>query len=82
VDTSVDALPSWPTDRGYAAEGWWTTGSVGMRGHVGAHHLPSTYLNAVLHAGLEFESFIDPAADLPRVLIIQGRRPRQGTHLQ
>ena len=25
-DASVDALPSWPPDRGYAAEGWWTTG--------------------------------------------------------
>src|SRR5829696_506540 len=23
-DASVDALPSWPPDRGYAAEGWWT----------------------------------------------------------
>jgi len=36
----------------------------------------STFLNAVLHAGLEFESFIEPPADLPRVLNIQGRRPR------
>ena len=57
--------------------------SVGVRGHVGSHHrMLSTYLNAVLYAGLEFESFIEPAPDLPRVLIIQGRRPRQGTHLQ
>lgn len=51
--------------------------SVGVRGHVGSHHrMLSTYLNAVLYAGLEFESFIEPAPDLPRVLIIQGRRPR------
>jgi hypothetical protein len=42
----------------------------------------STYLNAVLHAGLEFEFFVEPAADLPRVLIIQGRRPRQARHIQ
>ena len=76
-NASVDALSSWPPDRGYAAEGWWTTGSVGVRGHVGAHHrMLSTYLNAVLYSGLQFESFIEAAADLPRVLIIQGRRPR------
>jgi 2-polyprenyl-3-methyl-5-hydroxy-6-metoxy-1,4-benzoquinol methylase len=75
-DASTNTLPSWPPDRGYAAEGWWTTGSVGVRGRVGAHHRTlSTYLNAVLHAELEFEAFTEPAVDLPRVLIIQGRRP-------
>lgn len=81
-DAGVDALPSWPPARGYAAEGWWTTGSAGVRGHVGAHHRTlSTYLNAVLGAGLDFDSFTEPAADLPRTLIIQGRL-RQGTHLR
>lgn len=81
-DASVGALPSWPPDRGYAAEGWWTTGSVGVRGHVGAHHRTlSTYLNAVLDAGLQFESFTEPAADLPRTLIIEGR-PRRATRLR
>ena len=81
-DAGVDALPSWPPARGYAAEGWWTTGSAGVRGHVGAHHRTlSTYLNAVLRAGLDFDSFTEPAADLPRTLIIQGRL-RQRTHLR
>ncbi len=75
-DPDVGSLSSWPPDHGYATEGWWTTGSDGVRGHVGAHHrMLSTYLNAVLQAGLEFTAFTEPPADVPRTLIIQGRRP-------
>jgi len=71
-----DALPSWPPQRGYGAEGWWTTESTGVRGHVGANHRQlSTYLNAILATGLEFTGFIEPDPALPRILVIDGRRP-------
>jgi len=53
--------PSWPPDRGYSAEGWWTTNGTGVRGHVGAHHrMLSTYLNAVVRAGFDCEAFAEP----------------------
>lgn len=69
-------LPSWPPDRGYAAEGWWTTEQTGVRGHVGANHrMLSTYLNAVLGAGLEFVNFAEAGDDLPRRLLVHCRRP-------
>lgn len=46
-------LPSWPPEHGYSWEGWWSTNSDGVRGHVGAYHRTlSTYLNAVIRAGL------------------------------
>jgi SAM-dependent methyltransferase len=70
-------LPSWPPDRGYSSEGWWNTNGDGVRGHAGAHHrMLSTYLNAVLRAGLEFEEFAEPESSVPRYLIARGRRPR------
>ena len=62
--------------KGYAAEGWWTTNSTGVRGHVGAHHrMLSTYLNAALQAGFEFTAFAEADGDLPRILIAQCRKP-------
>lgn len=71
-----DGLSSWPPDSGYGTEGWWTTHSTGVRGHVGAFHRKlSTYLNAILAAGLEFTRFTEPDPALPRVLVIDGRRP-------
>jgi SAM-dependent methyltransferase len=71
-----DALPSWPPDAGYAREGWWTTESTGVRGHVGAQHRKlSTYVNAVLRGGLEITAFDEPDPDLPRILIVSCRRP-------
>jgi 2-polyprenyl-3-methyl-5-hydroxy-6-metoxy-1,4-benzoquinol methylase len=70
--------PSWP-DGGYSSEGWWTTGEEGVRGHVGAHHrMLSTYLNAVIRAGLIFDQFIEPAGTLP-TLIIADCRPAART---
>ena len=75
-DPRTDTLPSWPPDKGYAAEGWWTTNSTGVRGHVGAHHrMLSTYLNAVLEAGFTFTAFAEADSELPRILIVQGRKP-------
>jgi 2-polyprenyl-3-methyl-5-hydroxy-6-metoxy-1,4-benzoquinol methylase len=73
---SDGALSSWPPDQGYSAEGWWTTQSTGMRGHVGAYHrMLSTYLNAVIRAGLVFTAFTEPDPGLPRILIVDCRRP-------
>ncbi|ACQ81907.1 Methyltransferase type 11 [Beutenbergia cavernae DSM 12333] len=70
-----DTLPSWPPDRGYAAEGWWTTGRSGVRGHVGANHrMLSTYLNAVLAAGFELVAVGEEAGELPRIFWARGRR--------
>lgn len=75
-DGASDTLSSWPPDRGYSAEGWWTTRGAGVRGRVGANHrMLSTYLNAVLHAGLEFEEFAEPPTTLPRLLVARCRRP-------
>jgi SAM-dependent methyltransferase len=70
-----EQLSSWPPDRGYAAEGWWTTHGDGVRGRVGANHrMLSTYLNATRRAGFELEEFGEPAAQVPRFFIVRGRR--------
>jgi len=72
----ADTLPSWSPQGGYGSEGWWTTASIGIRGHVGANHRKlSTYLNALLAAGLELTSFSEPDPLIPRILVIDGRRP-------
>ncbi len=69
-------LSSWPPDGGYATEGWWSTEQTGVRGHVGANHRTlSTYLNAVLGAGLEFVEFAEVGDDLPQLLLVHCRRP-------
>lgn len=71
-----DALPSWSPQAGYSTEGCWTKWAAGVRGHVGANHRKlSTYLNAVMANGLEFTGFTEPDALLPRILVIDGRRP-------
>jgi SAM-dependent methyltransferase len=70
-----NSLSSWPPDRGYSAEGWWTTEQSGVRGHVGAQHrMLSSYLNAVIKAGFEFERFDEAAGLLPRVFRAVCRR--------
>jgi 2-polyprenyl-3-methyl-5-hydroxy-6-metoxy-1,4-benzoquinol methylase len=72
---SSEQLSSWPPDRGYAAEGWWTTHGDGVRGRVGANHrMLSTYLNATLRAGFTLEGFGEPATQVPRFLIVRCRR--------
>jgi hypothetical protein len=35
----------------------------------------STYLNAALRAGFELEEFREPAAKVPRFLVVRCRRP-------
>lgn len=70
-----EQLSSWPPDRGYASEGWWTTGSDGVRGQVGANHrMLSTYLNAALRAGFSFDEFAEPTSEVPRWLLACCRR--------
>jgi SAM-dependent methyltransferase len=76
-DGASEQLPSWPPGRGYTSEGWWTTQGDGVRGRVGAHHrMLSTYLNATLRAGFVLEEFGEPAAQVPRFLIVRCRRAR------
>ena len=70
-----EQLSSWPPDRGYGSEGWWTTHGDGVRGRVGAHHrMLSTYLNATLRAGFELTEFGEPAGPVPRFFIVRCRR--------
>lgn len=69
-------LPSWPPDRGYAAEGLWNTGGVGVRGHAGVNHrMLSTYINTFLRAGFEIDELTEPeSTSIPRYLAIRCRR--------
>jgi SAM-dependent methyltransferase len=67
---TLSSLPSWPPDGGYAREGWWTTRGDGVRGRAGAYHRTlSTYLNAVLRAGLSFDEFAERGSSVPFILI-------------
>jgi SAM-dependent methyltransferase len=69
---------SWPPGEGYDREGWWTSpehSRDGARIRVGASHRKlSTYLNALLDAGLEAERFIEPPAPVPTYLLWRCRR--------
>jgi SAM-dependent methyltransferase len=72
---SWSGLPSWPPDGGYTREGWWRTDGVGVRGRAGEYHrMLSTYLNAVLRAGLVFEEFAERGSSVPVTLIARCRR--------
>jgi SAM-dependent methyltransferase len=69
---------SWPPEQGYESEGWWTSpdhSPDGVRIRVGATHRKlSTYLNALLEAGLEAEHFVEPPAPVPTYLLFRCRR--------
>jgi len=76
------ALPSWPPDKGYYWEGWWTTKGSGCRGRVGANHRTlSTYLTAPLAHGLRLEHVLEPVPPaeappaVPNYLLVVCRRP-------
>jgi SAM-dependent methyltransferase len=70
-----DAQSSWPPDKDYATEGWWTTGADGVRGNVGANHrMVSTYLNALLHHGFVFDEFVETAMPGPMYLLARCTR--------
>lgn len=75
ADDDPGSVPSWPPEQGYASEGWWTTQQTGVRGHIGANHrMLSTYLNAVLRAGLVFEELAEAPTLLPRLFVARCRR--------
>jgi SAM-dependent methyltransferase len=69
---------SWPPAQGYEREGWWISpdhSADGARIRVGATHRKlSTYLNALLDAGLEPERFAEPPALIPTYLLWRCRR--------
>ena len=69
---------SWPPAEGYEREGWWTSpdhSPEGVRIRVGATHRKlSTFLNALLDAGLEAERFVEPPAPVPTYLLWRCRR--------
>ena len=70
---------SWPPGRGYEHEGWWISpedhNPEGVRIRVGATHRKlSTYLNALLDAGLEAECFVELPAPVPTYLLRRCRR--------
>jgi SAM-dependent methyltransferase len=69
---------SWPPGEGYEREGWWTSDGHnpdGVRIRVGATHRKlSTYLNALLDAGLEAERFVEPPTPIPMYLLWRCRR--------
>ena len=69
---------SWPPDDGYEHEGWWISpdhNPEGVRIRVGATHRKlSTFLNALLDAGLEAERFVEPPAPVPTYLLWRCRR--------
>jgi SAM-dependent methyltransferase len=70
---------SWPPGRGYDHEGWWISPAdhnpEGVRIRVGATHRKlSTYLNALIAAGLDAERFIEPPAPVPTYLLWRCRR--------
>jgi SAM-dependent methyltransferase len=72
---ATEQLSSWPPDRGYASEGWWTTHGDGVRGSVGANHrMLSTYLNSTVRAGFELEEFGEPESQVPRFFVVRCRR--------
>jgi hypothetical protein len=64
---------NWPPGEGYEREGWWTSpdhNPEGVRIRVGATHRKlSTFLNALLDAGLEAERFVEPPAPVPTYLL-------------
>jgi SAM-dependent methyltransferase len=71
-------LTMWPPEGGYDDEGWWTSPDhdpAGVRIRVGASHRKlSTYLNALLCAGLELERTLEPPAPIPTFLLWRCRR--------
>jgi SAM-dependent methyltransferase len=74
-DGSLSGLPSWPPEGGYACEGRWSTGGSGARGRAGVNHrMLSTYLNAVLRAGLVLEEVAEHGASVPVKLAARCRR--------
>ena len=75
---SERGLSSWPPGEGYEREGWWTSpdhNPEGVRIRMGGSHRKlSTFLNALLDAGLQAECFVEPPAAVPLYLLWRCRR--------
>jgi len=71
-------LSSWPPEESYFNEGYWTSprhNPDGARIRVGSsHRTMSTYLNTLLEAGFGLERVVEPAAPVPSILLLRGRR--------
>jgi SAM-dependent methyltransferase len=78
IPSRGQGLSSWPPEQGYDCEGWWISpdhSPGGARVRVGATHRKlSTFLNALLDAGLEAECFVEPPAPVPTYLLWRCRR--------
>jgi SAM-dependent methyltransferase len=78
IPATEKGLSSWPPGEGYDREGWWTSpdhNPDGARIRVGATHRKlSTFLNALVDAGLEPERFAEPPAPVPTYLLWRCRR--------
>jgi SAM-dependent methyltransferase len=84
LPASERGASSWPPDQGYEHEGWWNSSEdhnpEGVRIRVGATHRKlSTYLNALLDAGLEAERFVEPPSPVPTYLLWRCRRRAGGS---
>jgi len=79
VDASGTAIAC--VVRRYATEGFWQSGGIGVRGHMGAYHRTiSTLLNDLLAAGFLLERLEEPvvgddglSAEIPRILLVAAR---------
>jgi len=75
---SQKGLPSWPPELGYGAEGWWHSpehNPDGIRLRVGSFHRRlSTYLNCLTDAGLAIDKVVEPAGELPMLLVLAARK--------
>jgi SAM-dependent methyltransferase len=71
-------LSSWPPDRGYASEGFWSSpdhNPDGVRVRVGSNHRTlSTYLNSFIAAGFRLERAFEPPSAVPYQLALVWRR--------
>ncbi len=71
-------LSSWPPDRGYASEGFWSSpdhNPDGVRVRVGSNHRTlSTYLNSFIAAGFRLERAFEPPSPVPYQLALAYRR--------
>jgi 2-polyprenyl-3-methyl-5-hydroxy-6-metoxy-1,4-benzoquinol methylase len=67
-------LSSWPPDRGYAAEGFWTSpehNPEGVRARVGSSHRTlATYLNTFLDEGFVLQRVREPRTAVPTWLVL------------
>lgn len=71
-------LSSWPPERSYFHEGWWTSADHnpdGVRVRAGSsHRTMSTYLNTLIGAGFSLERMVEPPAPVPTILLLGCRR--------